>query len=122
METKINALNEISEPIQNFEAQEELMNLGEKIQLSGFKQIDRGNMSIVKKIVGNQVRKIQESLDNFERLKVHLKPIHKTEKSMNHELHAELIYSGKVKNAETTNRNIFMGLSEIFRSFENQLK
>jgi hypothetical protein len=114
--------NQPNEEMQEQPANNEQINLGDSIQLSGFKQVDRSNMIIVKKIVGSQVRKLQDMVEGFERLKIHLKPIHKTEQNMNHELHAELIYSGKLMNSQTTNRNIFMGLSDIFNSLENQIK
>jgi ribosome-associated translation inhibitor RaiA len=99
----------------------EIINLGDKIELSGFKVISSGEMIIVRKIVGSQVRKFQEFIPDFERLSIHLKPVHKTEQHMKFELHANLIHAGKPTNTETTNRNLFMGLSELFSNFESML-
>jgi ribosome-associated translation inhibitor RaiA len=104
------------------ESNEELINLGNTIELSGFKHVDSGEMIIAKKLIGTQVRKLQDMIPDFERLKINLKPVHKTEQNMLHELHSEIIYAGKVINAQTTNRNLFMALSSIFNSFEEQVK
>ena len=100
------------------EEKNELINLGDTIQLSGFKEIDSGSMVIVRKLIGSQVRKFQEIMKDFERLTVHLKFVHKTEKSMKYELHADLIHSGKNMNVEALERNLFMALSDIFRKLE----
>ncbi len=100
----------------------ELINLGETIQLSGFKIIDSGELIVVKKLIGTQVRKFQDMLPGFERLAIHLKPIHKTEKNMQFEISAEIVYEGKVKNSKAIDRNLFMGLSIIFKKFEAMLQ
>jgi len=96
----------------------ESINLGSSIQLSGFKQIESGQMIIAKKIIGTQVRKFQDMIPDFERLTIHLKPIHKTEQNMQYELHADLIHSGKSINSQVINRNLFMGFAEIFKKLE----
>ena len=101
--------------------EDEAINLGDKIQLSGFKVIGPGEMVIVRKLVGSQVRKFQEMVPDFERLTINLKPVHKTEKHMMYELHANLIHGGKPLATETTNRNLFMGLSDMFKHFESIL-
>ena len=101
---------------------EEIINLGEMIQLSGFKVVEPGEMVVIRKLVGSQVRKFQEMIDNFERLTIHLKPVHKTEKNMIYELHADLIHSGKNLNVQTESRNLFMALSDIFRKLEELVK
>ena len=96
----------------------EIIKLGDIIQLSGFKIIEPGEMVIIRKLVGSQVRKFQEMVENFERLTIHLKPVHKTEQNMIYELHADLIHSGKNLNVQAEARNLFMALSDIFRKLE----
>jgi ribosome-associated translation inhibitor RaiA len=103
------------------EENSENINLGDKIQLSGFRVIDSGQLIVIRKIVGSQVRKFQEMIPDFERLTIHLKPIHKTEKNMQYELHANLIHGGNPLNTETINRNLFMGISTLFHNFESML-
>jgi len=97
---------------------EEIIKLGDVIQLSGFKVIELGEMVVIRKLVGSQVRKFQEIVENFERLTIHLKPVHKTEQHMIYELHADLIHSGKNLNVQAEGRNLFMALSDIFRKLE----
>ena len=101
---------------------DEIIQLGDSIQLSGFKIVDSGEMVIIRKLVGTQVRKFQDMIPGFERLVIHLKPVHKTEKSMIFDLNSELIHEGKVMNAKTENRNLFMGVSELFSKFENMIQ
>ncbi len=103
------------------DTEDEAINLGDKIQLSGFKVVDPGEMIVVRKLVGSQVRKFQEMMPDFERLAINLKPVHKTEQNMLFELHGNLIHAGKPINTEITNRNLFMGLSELFENFESIL-
>ena len=100
----------------------ESINLGDNIQLSGFKIVSSEELVVVKKLIGTQVRKFQDMLPGFERFVVHLKPIHKTEKNMQYEISAELIHEGKVKNSKIVDRNLFMGLSIIFNKFESMLQ
>ncbi len=97
---------------------EEIIKLGDVIQLSGFKVIEPGEMVVIRKLVGSQVRKFQEIIEDFERLTIHLKPVHKTKQHMIYELHADLIHSGKNLNVQTEGRNLFMALSDIFRKLE----
>jgi len=97
----------------------EMINLGNSIQLSGFKIVNSGEMIIIRKLVGSQVRKFQDMIPGFERLVINLKPVHKTKKNMLFELNSELIHEGKVMNAKSENRNLFMGVSELFVKFEN---
>jgi hypothetical protein len=104
------------------QTQDEMINLGSSIQLSGFKQVDPGQRIVVKKIVGSQVRKFQDMLPDFERLTLHLKPVHKTEANMQYELHADIIHGGKNINSQIIARNLFMGLAEIFNKLEVLVK
>lgn len=104
------------------EEKSESINLGDTIQLSGFKELEHGALIVVKKLVGTQVKKFQESIKDFQRINIHLKTVHKTEQNMKYELHAGLIHGGKNINVETIDRNIFMALSSIFEKLETLIK
>ena len=54
---------------------EETIKLGGSIELSGFSSLDGGQMIVLKKIVGNYARKMEEQCKNFEALKLHMKEI-----------------------------------------------
>lgn len=100
---------------------EKVLNLGSKIELSGFRDVDRSSMVIVKKIVGNYLKRYEELSQTIETLKIHLKVVHETEKSKKFELHAKIIDNGKVQTAEHTDRNLFFTLDKTLASLENIL-
>ena len=96
--------------------------LGGNISLNGFKELDGGSLIILKKLVGNHVRKISETCENFENLNLSLKNVHKTEGSEKYEVHAKLIDNGKVITSENTDRNIFFTVDKVLSSVMNQIK
>lgn len=98
------------------------INLGDSIQLSGFKEINSGEMIIVKKMIGSQVRKFQDMIPNFEKLKIHMKPVHKNEDHMQYEMHADLIHEGKILNAKALDRNLFITIAAVLNKLENSIK
>ncbi len=100
---------------------EKVLNLGSKIELSGFRDVDRSSMVIVKKIVGNYLKRYEELSQTIETLKIHLKVVHETEKSKKFELHVKVIDNGKVHTSEHTDRNLFFTLDKTLASLENIL-
>ena len=91
------------------------MQLGGNIELSGFKDIDGASMVVLKKIIGNHVRRMTELSDKFESLKVTMKPVHETEKSEKYEIHAQLMNDGKPIVSEVVERNLFIGLDSVLK-------
>jgi hypothetical protein len=89
------------------------MELGGNITLVGFKEVSKAELVVVKKIVGSYARKLADSLRGFERLKITLKPVHKTEGSEKFELNAHVIVEGNQCEAEVTERNLFVGLDTV---------
>ena len=63
--------------------------LGGNIELSGFKDVDGGSMVILKKVVGNYVRKMNDMTSKFEKLSLNMKVIHEKEKGENGQTTAE---------------------------------
>ncbi len=103
--------------------EEEAINLGDKIQLVGFKDLKPGELHIIKKLIGTQVRRFQELVPDFERLKLRIKIIHSNEINNNSEfeLKSELIHGGKPINAEVTCRNIFTAISKVLNKIESAI-
>jgi ribosome-associated translation inhibitor RaiA len=103
---------------------EETISLGGNIELSGFKEFDRATMVVVKKIVGNNTKKISTMAPNFEKITLHLKKIHgKSEKEKGlFELHAKLFIGRKQYIAQSNERNLFFALSDAFEKLEKQLQ
>ena len=78
-------------------------------------------MVIVKKIVGNYARRYSELLGNVEKLKLSRKPVHKTEASQIHELHAQLIAPGRQLNSSEADRNLFFALDNVLKKIEAEI-
>lgn len=102
-------------------ADNESINLGSKIVLSGFRDIDRGSMSIIKKIVGNYLKRYDGLSQTVESLNLHLKKVHETEGSRKFEIHGKLLDNGKVMTSEHTDRNLFFTLDKILSAIEQEI-
>jgi len=94
---------------------DEDLNLGGNITLSGFRDVGRAEMVVIKKIVGTYARKFSDTVSGFESIGVTLKSVHKTEASEKHELHAKVMVSGKPITSEVTERNLFVGLDAVLQ-------
>ncbi|MCD4666264.1 hypothetical protein K8R47_00450, partial [archaeon] len=81
--------------------------LGGNIKLAGFNELEPGQLVVVKKIVGNYVKKIQDKDINFNELSVHLRKVH----SSGYEIQAKLIIDNQPKNSEVIDHNLFFALT-----------
>ena len=79
-------------------------------------------MIILKKIIGNQARKMSDKSQNFESLNVHMKKVHGKETHAIYELHAKLLNNGKAFAASHENRNLFIAIDNALKSVEKQIK
>ena len=86
----------------------DMMQLGGSIQLIGFRELDPAKLIVVKKLVGNYVKKIEEKTHEFERIAVHLKQVHNSE----YEIQTKAVVAGKPYNSELTNYNLFVALDK----------
>lgn len=93
-----------------------MIELGGNITLVGFKEIEKAELVIVKKLVGSYARKLSDTVSGFENLTVTLKIVHKTEGSEKYEVHAKVIINGKPITSETTERNLFVGLDDVLKN------
>jgi len=98
----------------------EAIKLGSSIQLSGFRDLDGGKMVVLKKIIGNHVRRIADNSENFENIELVMKPIG-PESSDQYEVHAKLIDNGKVITAEETDRNMFVVVDKVLTKIFNNI-
>lgn len=101
--------------------EEEILQLGGNIELSGFREIDGGSMIIVKKVVGSYVRKFNERLDNLQSFSLNMKKVHENEENAIFELHGNVTDNGKTHSAEITDRNLFVAVDGIMRKLENSI-
>jgi hypothetical protein len=94
---------------------------GEQIVLSGFNSLDGGSMHILRKVVGNHVRKLSDKCNNFQELKLVMKTVHKTEASEMYEIRGTLLDNGKSYGSELTDRNVFMAVSGVLEKIEREM-
>ncbi len=92
-----------------------MIELGGNITLVGFKEIEKAELVVVKKLVGSYTRKMSDTVSGFENLTVTLKIVHKTEGSKKYEFHAKAMVSGKPITSEITDRNLFVGLDDVLK-------
>ncbi len=100
----------------------DILELGGSIQLSGFKELDGGEMAVLKKIVGNYAKRLSEICPNFESVALTMKNVHKTEGSKLYELHAKCINAGKPVVSEVTERNLFVGIDSALKKVVNEIQ
>lgn len=93
--------------------------LGGNIQLSGFRDMDRSSMIILKKIVGNYARRFSEICQQFESLHLTMKAVHEREKSEKYEIHAQVVDKGEQYNAKMTDRNLFFAIDNTLKKIES---
>ena len=93
-----------------------MIELGGNITLVNFGDVD-GSMIILKKMVGNSVRKIQEKADNFEGFTLTCKNVHTDNKF---ELHAKVVDNGKVLTSQVTDFNLFYTLDKVLKGIHSQ--
>jgi hypothetical protein len=111
------------EDVQKEEQIDKGIKLGEMIELSGFSHFDRSEMIIIKKLIGNYVRKFIDYEKGFSSLKVTAKKVHEREKSVIFEFHLILnLSSGSPIAVDSNGRNAFMALDEILKNAEEILK
>lgn len=97
-------------------AEEETLQLGGNIQLTGFTGLMPGSMTIIKKVVGTYTKRYSELKSDFERLELTMKPIHKTtEQAKNFQINAKMIYGGRVATSEVEDRNLFHAVDSCLK-------
>jgi len=93
----------------------ESVSLGGNIELIGFKQVSLADVVVVKKLVGHYTRKIQEHSQNFEKIQIFLKEIHKIDDNSKHEIHVKVLDDGKAFNSEIVDKNLFIALDNALK-------
>lgn len=101
----------------------ESIRLGGNIELSGFRELDSGSMIILKKIIGNYVRKLSDRSDNFEGVRIVLKPVYSSnlEKPSRFEVQGKLFANSKTYSAEHADNNIFVTVDRVLGKIERSL-
>lgn len=95
--------------------------IGQKISLSGFREMDSVTLPVVNKIVRTHAARINELAKNLEGLHITLKQVHQREKSEKYEIHAKVIDSGKVYVSKVTERNLLTALDKALSKVINEM-
>lgn len=95
------------------------MQLGGNIRLSGFNEISKPELSVLKKIIGSYARKFSDNLEGYQSLSLHLKGVHRTEASEKFEVHGKVEANGKINTSEVTDRNIFVAVDSVLKKLES---
>lgn len=91
---------------------EDVVELGGNIQLSGFKDVERASLVVVKKLVGSYARKFSDNLQNFEKLGVEL--------SGDFNVKATLKITDQEFVAEAKANNLFFALDAALKDIESK--
>lgn len=94
---------------------EDNIKLGGNIELSGFKDVDKAQMFVLRKMVGNYAKTMSEKKTDFKDLKVSL-----TKEGDNLNLKAEM-NADKAYTAEESSNNLFVALDLALRKIVDQL-
>ena len=95
------------------------LKLGGNIILIGFK-LDKQEMILVKKIVGNYAKKIR-NFGDYNQLKIELK-IHKKNKTQEYEAKVSLDVNGKILSAEDRDFNPFSLIDSVLKKVLHEIQ
>lgn len=95
-----------------------VIQLGERIELENFNELAPGELTILKKMIGNHANHFHE----FQKLRIHLKEVHKMEKSEKFQINAQLELNDNLYEAESTHYNLFFTINEVLDKLKHQIK
>ena len=95
-----------------------MIQLGERIELKDFKEhLEPGEITILKKLIGNKAN----HLGDFKKLTIHLKEVHKKEKSQKFQINAQLDLDNKLYEVEATNFNLFFTVNDVLEKLKTEI-
>ncbi len=89
---------------------QDTISLGGNIELNGFQNIEGAKMIVLKKLIGNYVKQIQEKKSNYEKLILTLKG-----DENNATIKAELKAGGSQIVTEDTQKNLFITTDNVLK-------
>ena len=95
-----------------------MIQLGERIQLSNFEGLEPGELTILKKMIGNHANKFHD----FKKLHITLKEVHKKEKSQKFQVNALLEIKNDIFESESTHYNLFFTINEVLDRLKKQVE
>lgn len=93
-----------------------MIQLGDKIELKEFNDLEPGELTVLKKMIGNHANHFHE----FEKLTLHMKGVHRREKSQKFQINGFLLKNDKNYEAEATNYNLFFAINEVLEKLRKE--
>jgi ribosome-associated translation inhibitor RaiA len=97
--------------------EEDNLQLGGNIELSGFGGVDGGMMIILKKIIGNYARKMSDHSKGFESISLRMKTVHDSK----YEIHAKLMDNGKAVTSSAVEHNVFVAVDSALKKIMHEI-
>jgi len=91
------------------------VSLGGGIELNGFKDIEGAKMIVLKKIIGNYVKQIQEKKSDYEKISI------TREGDQDITIKLDLTAGGTKTEAEETQNNLFSATANAFKKILEQI-
>ncbi len=94
---------------------------GGDVSLSGFRELDPGELSAAEKIISHYEQRFCALCGEGMRMKITMKKVHATPKSQKFEFKAFVEAQGKRFDSTVTERNLFIGLDAALKKIENEI-
>lgn len=94
----------------------ESISLGGNIELNGFQNLEKAKLIVLKKIIGNYAKQMQEKRDDYKKLVVTLE-----EDKTNSKIKAELILGNNSIKGNDTENNIFVAIDGALKKIIEQI-
>lgn len=91
------------------------------IEFSGLDALKVPERRSVKHIAASHAEKMEGRLDNFEKLRITIKPVHKTEKNSKYEVHAKLT-ANKAYTAEGCDYDVLALLDNVLTKVQHEVR
>ena len=97
--------------------EEDILQLGGNIELSGFSSLEGGAMIVLKKIIGNYANRMNSVAAKFEKLSLTMKKVHESQ----FEIKAKMLDNGTAFNSSITERNLFVAVDGALKKIMNEI-
>ncbi len=95
-----------------------MITLGSNMELSGFGDFDPSTKLVIRKVVGNQVKKINDTIGDFDKLSLNL---NKAKENNMYQLSGKIEVNGKVYTSDVSDLNLFFALSKVLNKLKDDV-
>ena len=95
--------------------------LAEKVELSGFKDIDESAMEDVRNSIMKKLKRLSEICKGIEKITIQLKKVHAEPRSEKYEIHARLTAAkGKTYTSTMTDYDLILAVGTVLERIESE--